>query len=442
MRTAVLAIFLCMGTGPLIVGASAPSVSNQPQSDGSYDKAREAVELFGGRQAFASFRSQLLSMMTELDGQVAPGYYDILVDSVRRGLEPDPLFELCVSRFAARSDESNLDAWLEWLRTPAVQAIVQEENRADAASQWERETFVEGLTMAPPTVEREALIDRLGHALDSVEVGFATYALGRDAILTGLNQSVPDAPAVQAQSEVYGLTQDEIALVTELTRQDLLFKYRNISASALEDYAAFWESALGKATMDALVPAVLQALRTGCETTGRLIGEKGRPYLTASGDPAPPGMPKFFEKGNFSFNAPADMAWAPWQAELVHPGAIAGYIRSAPEMYLFIAAESMDTAGMQLSLEDVVPLIRTRLELTSDAHEILYQEPYTNNGYDGLLVSARIDALGHTLKYLHWVYIRDRYVYEIVSHAREATPDDQFLALAQSAFSGFQLLEP
>ena len=444
MKTAVLATFLYVGASALLVGASPLSVSSEQEqpSDGSHTRAREAVELFGGRQAFAAFRAQTLSMMTQLNGQVAPGYYDVLVDTVRRGLEPDPLFELCVSRFAARINEANLDVWLEWLRTTAVRTIVQEEIRADAAPQSKRETFVEGLTMAPPTAEREALIDRLSRALDSLEVGFATYALVRDALLMGLNQSVPDAPAVQAQLEVSGLTEEEIALVTELARQDLLFKYRNVSDSALEDYVAFWESSPGQAIQDALVPSVLQALRTGCETTGRLIGEEGRPYLTPSGDPAPPGMPQFFEKGNFSFSAPADMAWAPWEAELAHAGATVGYIRSAPEMYLFIAAESMDTVGMELAIEDVLTLIHTQLESMSDAYEILYQEPYIINGYNGLLISSRVDTIGQTFKYLHWIYIKDRYVYELVSYAREATPDDQFLALAESVFSGFHLLEP
>ena len=443
MNVRILVFLVLTSASAQLSGAgSSGGRTEQETSISLHAKARQSLEAYGVKSWFIAVRGQGQSMLTQLDGIVAPGYYDVLVSAVRRGLEPDPLFELCVSRFAERIEKPHLDIWIDWLRTPAVQSIVREENRADAASQADRDAYIETLIMTPPTIERTALIERLERALDATNLGFEMYALGRDALLAGMRQSVPDSPPVQAQSELVGLSDEEIALVTELTRQDLLFRYGDVPDAVLEDYASFWESAHGRTIHDALIESVVEALRSGYETTGRLFGEQARPYIAASGDPNPPGMPQVFENGNFSFSAPADMAWAPWNAELNHPGANAGYIRSAPEMYLYAAAESLDAVGMELSMDEVAALIRSQFESVADSYQLVYQEPHNINGFDGLLLSSQVNAIGQTFKYLHWVYIRNGYVYQLVSYAREATPDDEFLALAEGVFSGFQLLKP
>ena len=443
MKVMILVFLQLTGANTqLFAAASLSGGTEQEKSISSHAKARQSLEAYGVKSWFIAVRGQVQSMLTQLDGKVAPGYYDVLVSAVRRGLEPDPLFELCVSRFAERIEEPHLDIWIDWLGTPAVQSTVREENRADAASQADRDAYIETLIMTPPTIERTALIEWLGRALDATNLAFEMYALGRDALLAGMRQSVPDSPPVQAQSELVGLSDEEMALVIELTRQDLLFRYGDVPDAVLEDYAAFWESVHGRAIHDALMESVVEALRSGYETTGRLFGEQARPYITASEEPHPPGTPQVFENGNFSFSAPADMAWAPWNAKPNYPGANAGYIRSAPEMYLYIAAESLDAVGMELSMDDVAALIRSQFESVADSYLLAYQEPHNINGFNGLLLSSQVDAIGQTFKYLHWVYIRNGYVYQLVSYAREATPDDEFLALAEGVFSGFQLLEP
>ena len=148
----------------------APLSTAPPASTDSIENARRALELYGERELFVAMHAQARSALTSLEGRAPKDFYDLLMDAIRRGFDPDALMERSASRLAADADRALLTDWLRWLETSSIRAIAEAEKAADRPeAEAERKEFVAELAQSPPTASRERLVARLSEALSLAE---------------------------------------------------------------------------------------------------------------------------------------------------------------------------------------------------------------------------------------------------------------------------------
>jgi hypothetical protein len=135
------------------------------------------------------------------------------------------------------------------------------------------------LHTSPPTPERRALVERLDRATGTSELAVDVQAVLSEAILSGINQSLPferrmapgdiEAAVEAARSELEEEARGELRLTFLLT-------YRESSDAELRGYVEFLESENGRSLSRAIVDSLRVALDDAAGRLRQAISDRAR----------------------------------------------------------------------------------------------------------------------------------------------------------------------
>ncbi len=411
-------------------------------SQNHVDNARQALTLYGVKDSVFQLGELLESQLEGAEAQIPKPVLEMLRNAVRKGVDGERVFEVVVQRFALAAEEEALMAWIEWLQSPLARRIVEMEMASQSPeAEEERARFVESLEQEGTPSGRIDLLRRLDEAVRATEAGMDAYF----AMMKGMNQAmrsvIPEAPAEQDQ-ELESLRKQLAEGAKEHTIQQMLFTYRSATDPDLQSYIQYWETDSGRRFTELTTDAVMAGIAFAADAIGRAFAEDvraARQEMTEQGQ-AP--EPQVFEELNFQFTPP-ETGWAPLDVSSLNPDASLGYMRRKPTVVFMIVAESGGEQLASLTSEGVAAIVQSSIQSVSDSYQLISKEPHLLKDMEGLLLISEARIQNREFHYIHWIYGRHGFFYQLMAYGPKSELDfDALRRHAEEAFQGFGLIDP
>ena len=154
-----------------------------------------------------------------------------------------------IEMFSQRADTERLQQVAQWLRGPLgsrMTALEVAATRPDAEPALRE--FMAQLQAAPPSPARLELAKRLSEATDAPDAALRLMTAMVQGMADAFDAARDDGTSASRQEVEAALAQlrSQREIVVQGILVKLLFTYRDASEQELSDYAAFWESDLGR----------------------------------------------------------------------------------------------------------------------------------------------------------------------------------------------------
>ena len=158
------------------------------------------------------------------------------------------------------------------------------------------------------------------------------------------------------------------------------------------------------------------------------------PSLAAIG---PAGKEVRNEEWNFRLAPPQE--WVPLDGSKLNPLARAMFMRKKPEMFVVVLCEQAQ-GGTATKLDASVELVKAQLQ-ANPGTQLMADEVQTVNEYVGHRIESEGQNGALRLFYVHWVYVHNGTVYQVVAWG---APEQHDFIRAESAKvrTGFHILDP
>ncbi|BBO75623.1 hypothetical protein DSCW_30400 [Desulfosarcina widdelii] len=204
-----------------------------------------------------------------------------VIGEIRASIEtvfaPENIKRAILSECREKLSIDDLKKVLAWLDSPLGRKFTQLEEAASTPEKYtEMQQFAQMLQESPPLPERLEIIGRLDEAAKATETSVEVAMNTQLAITIAIVASLP-----KEQRPTY----DNLAAVVEQTRPQiesamraqtivsLLYTYRNVTETELDQYIEFASYPTGKNYHDAVVSGLKKALLEGSYAWGKAIAD-------------------------------------------------------------------------------------------------------------------------------------------------------------------------
>ncbi|WP_319521701.1 DUF2059 domain-containing protein [uncultured Desulfosarcina sp.] len=205
----------------------------------------------------------------------------IVIGEIRASIEtvfaPENIKRAILGECREKLSIDDLKKVLAWLDSPLGRKFTQLEEAASTPEKYtEMQQFAQTLQKSPPLPERLEIIGRLDDAVKATETSVEVAMNTQLAITIAIVASLPkeQQPAYDNLAAVVEQTRPQIeGAMRAQTIVSLLYTYRNVTETELDQYIEFASSPTGKNYHDAAVSGLKKALLEGSYSWGETIAD-------------------------------------------------------------------------------------------------------------------------------------------------------------------------
>ncbi|AZC25414.1 DUF2059 domain-containing protein [Pseudomonas sessilinigenes] len=228
------------------------------------DSHDQLYKVAGWEQQRAHFSDALNAAQQRYQNSLPPAVYQALVDNSNQRFAPQAVDNRAEEQL--RQHLADPAPALNFFQSPLGRKIVAAELLATRRDQLAKNA--QGLPKMQASDNRQLIIGHLAQALPAREAGAEVTLAIAGVAADSLSQMIPGLLGNgQAQGMLNGQRQRLMQQIGADLNNTLLYVYRDLSDTELEEFATFAESAEGKAYYQAALAAIRAGLAVGQNTS-------------------------------------------------------------------------------------------------------------------------------------------------------------------------------